>query len=63
MGLLISDTALIDSMLDEPFCFQDNLVEYVYAGDSVRDEHEHEVSNPTAWPSLLTWLQRPMAGV
>jgi hypothetical protein len=63
MGLLMSDTLLIDPMLDATFRLQDDLVEYVYATDLVRDEYEHEAADPPSWPLLLIWPQHQMASV
>ena len=67
MGLLMSDTTLIDPVLDDTCRLQDSLVEYVYATDLVREDSEYEAPEPTAdptsWPLLLIWPQQQMAHV
>jgi hypothetical protein len=67
MGLLMSDTTLIDPILDDMCRLQDSLVEYVYATDLVCDESESEASEPTAeptsWPLLLIWPHQQLAHV
>jgi hypothetical protein len=61
MGLLMSDTTLIDPLLDDTFRLQDDLVEYAYATDVAHDEGE--TADPPSWPLLLIWPQHQMASV
>ena len=47
MGLLLSDTVLIDPLLDETMRLRDGLGEWAYAPDAARDVYEHELPDPT----------------
>jgi hypothetical protein len=47
MGLLMSDTLLIDPMLDDTLRLRDGLSEWAYAMDAARDRYEHEAVDPT----------------
>ena len=46
MGLLMSDTLLIDPALNETMPLLDSLSELAYANDAARDIHEHEAADP-----------------
>ena len=48
MGLLMSDTLLIDPMLDETLRLRDGLSEWAYGLDVARDPYDHEAVGPTA---------------
>jgi len=48
MGLLMSDTMLIDPLLDETLRLLDGLSEWAYTLDATRDRYEHETVEPTA---------------
>ena len=67
MGLLMSDMLLIDPVLQDTVRLQDNLVEYVYATDLVREYKSTRPQigpgGPDAWPLLLNWSQHEMAQV
>jgi hypothetical protein len=45
MGLLMSDTVLIDPMLDDTLRLRDGLGAWAYALDVARDPYEHEVTD------------------
>jgi hypothetical protein len=47
MGLLMSDTMLIDLALDDTTWLRDTLTEWAYEQDAGRDAAEHEVAHPT----------------
>jgi hypothetical protein len=47
MGLLMSDTTLIDPMLDTTAWMHESLSEWVYAIDAARDASEYEVADQT----------------
>jgi hypothetical protein len=56
MGLLISDTMLIDRMLDDTLRLRAGLGAWAYALDVARDAYEHEAAE-------LTERTRPSRGV
>jgi hypothetical protein len=56
MGLLMSDTVLIDPLLDEMLRLRDGLGAWAYALDLARDPYEHEAAD-------LTERTRPSRGV
>ena len=43
----MSDTMLIDPMLDDTLRLRDGLSEWAYAMDAARDCYEHEAADPT----------------
>jgi hypothetical protein len=47
MGLLMSDTVLIDPMLDDTAWLRESLSEWVHAPDALRDSYEHEAAEST----------------
>jgi hypothetical protein len=47
MGLLLSDTTLIDPMLDDTLRLLDYLSEGPYAMDAARNPYQHEAADPT----------------
>ena len=47
MGLLMSDTVLIDPMLDETLRLRDGLGAWAYATDVVGDPYDYESADPT----------------
>ena len=49
MGLLMSDTVLIDPLLDETLRLRDGLGAWAYALDLGRDRFEHEAPGPSEW--------------
>ena len=46
MGLLMSDTMLIDPLLDDTMRLRDGLGAWAYAPDAARDVYEHEAADP-----------------
>ena len=46
MGLLLSDTALLDPLLDETLWLRDGLGAWAYEVDAARDPYEHEAGDP-----------------
>ena len=46
MGLLMSDTTLIDPLLDATLWLRDGLGAWAYATDVAREPYEHESSDP-----------------
>jgi hypothetical protein len=52
MGLLMSDTLLIDPTLDDTLALHDSLSAWTYALDPTCDAHEHETADLSAWPRL-----------
>ena len=49
MGLLMSDTMLIDPTLDETMRLLDNLSDLEYADDAARESYEHDGTDLPAW--------------
>jgi hypothetical protein len=49
----MSETLLIDPILDGEVRMQGNGVLCVYAMDLMRDENDCEAADPTSWPLLL----------
>jgi hypothetical protein len=47
MGLLLSDTVLIDPLLDETMRLRDGLGEWAYALDIAGDPYDYEAADPT----------------
>ena len=47
MGLLLSDTTLIDPMLDETLRLRDGLGEWAYDLDVARDAYGYEAADST----------------
>ena len=47
MGLLMSDTVLIDPMLDDTRRLLDGLSEWAYALDAASDRYDYEAADPT----------------
>ena len=52
MGLLMSDTTLIDLLLDGTLRLRDGLGEWAYALDATCDGDEHGAEDPGRWPQL-----------
>jgi len=48
MGLLLSDTVLLDPLLDETLRLRDGLGAWAYTPDAVHDAYEHEPADPGA---------------
>ena len=46
MGLLMSDTGLIDPMLDDIAWLRDTVSDWAYAMEADRDACEYEVADP-----------------
>ena len=47
MGLLMSDTVLIDPMLDDTAWMRDTVSDWAYAMEADRDAYEYEAAGPT----------------
>jgi hypothetical protein len=47
MGLLMSDTMLIDPTLDDATWLRESLGDWAYEQDAARDAAEHEATRPT----------------
>jgi hypothetical protein len=47
MGLLMSDTTLIDPMLDDTTRLLDYLSDWASAMDAARNPYQHEAADPT----------------
>ena len=47
MGLLMSDTMLIDPTLDDATWLRESLCDWAYEQDATRDAAEHEATHPT----------------
>lgn len=54
MGLLLSDTVLIDPLLDETLRLRDGLGDWPYALEVVSHADERETADLTEWPR--PWL-------
>ena len=52
MGLLLSDTMLIDPLLDDTMRLRDGLGAWAFATDDARDGHDHEAADLIEWPRL-----------
>ena len=48
MGLLMSDTLLIDPTLNETMHLLDSLSELAYTTDAARDAYEDDITDPLA---------------
>ena len=46
MGLLLSDTVLLDPLLDETLRLRDGLGAWAYAPDVARDPYDYEAADP-----------------
>ena len=55
MGLLMSDTLLIDPMLVETLRLRDGLSEWTYALAATCDGYEQEAAHPFECPRLALW--------
>jgi len=63
MGLLMSDTVLIDPLLDEILRLPDGLGEWAYTLEMSRDAYEYQATASTEWPRPFTGSPRwPVAG-
>jgi len=51
MGLLMSDTMLIDPTLDDALRLQEEPGVWVYTLDATCDAYEHDDADPTEWPA------------
>jgi hypothetical protein len=61
MGLLISDTMLIDPMLDDTTWLRDSLGAWAYALDVASNRHEDESSDsPTEIAPSRDWMRWPL---
>ena len=47
MGLLLSDTMLVDPLLDDTMWLRDGLGAWAYALDVASDPYDHEAVDPT----------------
>ena len=47
MGLLMSETMLIDPMLDDTTWLRESLSDWAYEQDAARESGEHEAAHPT----------------
>ena len=52
MSLLMSDTLLIDPLLDDALRLRDGLHEWAFAPDATYDVDEHEAAVLSEWPRL-----------
>jgi hypothetical protein len=48
MGLLLSDTVLLDPLLDETLRLRDGMGAWAYAPEVAIDAYEHELADPGA---------------
>jgi hypothetical protein len=53
MGLLLSDSTLIDALLDETLRLWDGLGAWAYAPDVASDPYAHEVADPVERPQPI----------
>jgi hypothetical protein len=55
MSLLMSDTLLIDPLLDDALRLRDGLHEWAFALDATHEQHPHEAADLSEWPGLTSW--------
>ena len=53
MGLLMSDTLLIDPLPDDTLRLRDRLSTWAYTLDVASDSYDYEAADPTEWPRLV----------